>query len=71
MKLNAENLKNLLWETLQDVRSGDMEPGRADAVAAQAREILRTGRLQLAVCSQSRSDVPEELVGFATGKANG
>ena len=40
--LNAVTLKNALWETLGDIRSGDCEPAVADSIASQAREILRT-----------------------------
>lgn len=63
--LNAINLKTALWDTLQKVRSGEMTPGTGDAVASQAREILRTVRTQLAVFSQAGKSVSDELVDFA------
>ena len=34
--LNATNLKAALWETLQDLKSGAVQPGQGDAIAAQA-----------------------------------
>jgi len=67
-KLNAVNLKAALWDTLQKVRSGEMTPGSADAVASQAREILRTARTQLAIFSQAGESVASELVDFAKPK---
>lgn len=63
--LNAVNLKEALWDTLKKVRSGKMTPGAADAVAAQAREILRATRTQLAVLTQAGESVSAEMVDFA------
>lgn len=64
-ELTATNLKNALWETLKDVRSGQKQPAEADAIATQAREILRTVKVQLQVASQSKRSVPLEVVNFA------
>jgi hypothetical protein len=64
-ELTATNLKNALWETLKDVRSGDKQPAEADAIATQAREILRTVKVQLAVVQQSKRVVPAEVINFA------
>lgn len=66
--LNAVNLKTALWDTLKQVKSGKMTPGSGDAVASQAREIIRTVRTQLAIFSQSGKEVSEEVVTFATSK---
>ena len=63
--LNATNLKAALWETLQDLKSGAVQPGQGDAIAAQAREILRTVKVQLQVTSQSKRSVPLDLIDFA------
>jgi hypothetical protein len=63
-KLSAVNLKNALWETLQSIKSDDMLPGQGDAIAAQAREILRTVKTQLQVCAQSKRNVPTEIIDF-------
>lgn len=67
-KLNATNLKNILWETLQDVKSGNMEAGQADAVASQAREILRTTSVQLKVASQANRVISKDVIEFAENK---
>lgn len=63
--LTATNLKAQLWDTLQAVKSGKMVPGQGDAVASQAREILRTVKVQLAIFSQSGAEVSTELKDFA------
>lgn len=63
--LNATNLKAALWETLQDLKSGAVQPGQGDAIAAQAREILRTVKVQLQVTSHSKRSVPLDLIDFA------
>ena len=63
--LNAVNLKDSLWSTLNDLRSGKITPGAGDAVASQAREILRTVRTQLQIFTQSGKSVTNELIDFA------
>lgn len=64
-ELNAVNLKQRLWETLNGVKSGKITAGSGDAVASQAREILRTVRTQLQIFSQSSQAVTQELIAFA------
>jgi hypothetical protein len=63
--LNATNLKSALWETLNGLKSGVVQPGQGDAIAAQAREILRTVKVQLQVTSQSKRSVPADVIAFA------
>lgn len=65
MELTATNLKTALWETLTSVKDGSMQPSQADAVAAQAREILRTVKTQLQVSQQSKRSVPADLITFS------
>ena len=69
-KLNAVALKGALWETLQAVKSGKMDPGEADAIAGQAREILRTTRVQCQVLRLAAEDITDELVLFADPKSD-
>ncbi len=64
-ELTAQNLKGKLWETLNDLRDNKMQPGHADAIASQAREILRTVRTQLMVTQQAKRVVPVEVINFA------
>lgn len=63
--LSANNLKDALWTTLHDIKSGAIQPGHGDAIAAQAREILRTVKVQLQITSQSKRSVPAELITFS------
>lgn len=63
--LNASNLKAALWSTLNELRAGAVQPGQGDAIAAQAREILRTVKVQLQVTSQSKRSVPADVIAFA------
>lgn len=63
--LNASSLKAALWETLNELKSGAVQPGQGDAIAAQAREILRTVKVQLQITSQSKRSVPADVIAFA------
>ena len=62
--LKASTLKEVLWETLIDLRGNQMPANRADAIAAQAREILRTVKTQLQVTNAAKRPVPQALVEF-------
>lgn len=63
--LTAVNLKSALWETLNDLKENKIQPAEADAIACQSREILRTVNTQLRISSQSKRQVPEELISFS------
>ena len=64
-QLNAEQLKNALWDSLKAVKTGQMHPGQADAVAGLGREILRTVRVQLQIASQTKRSVSQDVIDFA------
>jgi hypothetical protein len=64
-ELTATALKDALWQTLGDIRTGSIQPGQGDAIAAQAREILRTVKVQLQVTGMAKRSVPVELITFA------
>lgn len=64
-QLNADSLKSALWTVLNGVKDGNMEPGQADAVASQAREILRTLNVQLRVSQQAKRPVPTDVIHFS------
>ena len=64
-KLSATNLKNILWDTLLKVKGNEMEAGQADAIASQAREIIRTTTLQLKIASQSARNIPSDVIHFS------
>lgn len=64
-ELTASNLKNVLWDTMTELKAGTIQPGQGDAIAAQAREILRTVRTQLMVTSQAKRSVPADVIIFS------
>lgn len=66
--LSARNLKDVLWETLTDLKSENILPNRADAIAAQSREILRTIKVQLQIAGQAKRALPREIVEFSEGR---
>lgn len=66
--LTAETLKAALWETLQAVKAEKMLPQRADAIATQAREILRTVKVQMQILGQTKQPVPVDIVQFSGHK---
>lgn len=68
--LSATNLKTALWETLQDIKSDKMQPAQGDAIAAQAREILRTVKVQLQIAAHTKRSVPLEVIDFAEKAGN-
>jgi hypothetical protein len=63
--LSASNLKEALWSTLNSLKSKKITPGHGDAIASQAREILRTVRTQLLVSGQTGRAVPTEVIEFS------
>jgi hypothetical protein len=63
--LTASSLKEALWETLNSIKTENMQPGQGDAIASQAREILRTVNTQLRVVGQAKRQVPAEVIKFA------
>jgi len=64
-KLSAVTLKSALWETLQAIKQGSIQPAEGDAIASQAREILRTVKVQLQIVGQAKRAVPTEIIDFA------
>lgn len=68
LPLTAVNLKAVLWDTLQSLRVGKTTPATGDVIASQAREILRTTKVQLQIFSQADESVSSELIDFAKPK---
>jgi len=50
---------------LTDLKYDNIMPNRADAIAAQSREILRTVKVQLQISGQTQRPVPQEIVDFS------
>jgi hypothetical protein len=63
--LTANSLKEVLWETLIDIKTEQMLPSRGDAIAGQAREILRTVKTQMQIAGQSKRSLPQEIIEFS------
>lgn len=66
--LTASSLKDILWETLTDLKHDNIMPNRADAIAVQSREILRTIKVQLQVAGQAKRGVPQDIIEFSERK---
>ena len=64
-ELTATNLKNALWETLNGIKDGTVQAASGDAIASQAREILRTVKVQLQISNQAKRSVPLEVITFS------
>lgn len=65
LELSATNLKSALWETLNQIKDDKMQPGQGDAIASQAREILRTVKTQLQISAQTKRSVPADVIAFS------
>ena len=63
--LTAKNLKQALWETLDGIKGGSVVASDGDAIATQAREILRTVNTQLRIFHQSKRQVGADVIDFA------
>ena len=63
--LTATNLKLALWETLNNLKEGKLQPAEGDSIATQAREILRTTNTQLRISQQAKRDIPAEVISFS------
>lgn len=64
--LTAKNLKNELWEVLQGLRTGTIEPTSAEAVAMQSREIIRVLKAQQSVIRQANDKITKEMLDFVS-----
>lgn len=63
--LSAVNLKEALWNTLNEIKDEKLPASTGDAIASQARELIRTVKVQLQICAQAKRNVPTELIDFA------
>lgn len=65
-QLNAVTLKQQLWETLHGIKNGEIDAAKGDAIASQAREILRTTKTQVLILDKSHLEMTKELRTFAS-----
>lgn len=47
--LNSHNLKQILWETLLEVRSGKMDTTTANAIAQSSKEIMNVVNTEIKI----------------------
>lgn len=64
-KLTAINLKNALWQTLKGLQTSAVQYTDADAIASQAREIIRTTNVQIKIAQASNRQLPQEVIDFS------
>jgi len=67
-ELSAKNLKATLWDTINDLREQKIDPGVADAIASQSREMIRIVREQRMIVQNAGLAMPDEVIEFAGGK---
>jgi hypothetical protein len=51
--LSADSLKQVLWETLQGVRAKKIDPGAANSIASQSREIMRIVQTEIKIAEMT------------------
>ena len=66
--LNSSNLKQELWDTLQSVKTKEIDPSVANAIASQSREIMRIVKLELTVSAMSQRKPSAKLINGFSGK---
>ena len=64
-RLSAVNLKDALWETLNKIKADRIQANQGDAIASQAREILRTIKIQLQISGHTKRPVTLDVVEFS------
>lgn len=64
-EITATNLKNVLWDVVQKLQSGEMQPTQADSISSSAREILRITSVQLKISQQARREIPVDVLNFS------
>ena len=67
-KLNAENMKELLWSCLNGVVEGETDTSQALAISAVSREILSVVKTQYSILKQESIKPTQELLDYATNK---
>lgn len=62
--LSGDNLKNALWDTLQNVKAKRVTPAMANAVAAQSREIMRVVKAEIAIAALGGHKPSQAILSF-------
>jgi len=67
-KVNAENLKDVLWETINEVRNGKTNTQKANAVCSSARAICAIVKIELAMAKLTGVKPTNKSQQFISGK---
>jgi hypothetical protein len=67
-KLTANNLKQVLWATLNGLKSNRISAKQGAAIASQAREIINTTKTQLMIAEKSKKEIAKEVIQFANSQ---
>jgi len=65
-KVTVVDVQNSCWFAMQKLHEGKMDAVAANAVATNAREILRGARVRVAIIASP--GLPDDLYEFAKGK---
>lgn len=69
-QLTAASLKYLMWESMQELKEGSLNPQIANAMASNCREILRVIRVQLQILDKTNQDATIDLIEFSNKKTH-
>jgi hypothetical protein len=61
---SAVDLKNTLWDTIQEVKAGKLNAEQANAISGQAKEIMRITKLELEVLQGNDGRPTDALLSF-------
>ena len=62
-ELNANNLKEELWDTLIKLRNREIPPQVAIAIASNAREIMRVVKAELIIAAATGTPPNKAMIG--------
>lgn len=58
-------MKNVLWDSITQVKAGNMTYADADSIATSARGVLRATHTQLRIAQASNREVPADVIEFS------
>jgi hypothetical protein len=64
-QLTGEAIRQELWNAMALIKSGEISSGTANALAAQAREIVRIARVELEIATACTTKPARNLKKFA------
>lgn len=64
-ELNANNLKNELFETMKLIKAKKLKPNEANAIASTSREIMRVVKTEILIAQLGNSKPNKSLIGVS------